>query len=132
MLLRWSVAAVAAAALPLTPAPAAGLAQGLTCGLAAGTVYGGPMVLTGEIATSVTYTCVVRTAAGQQVASFAGAGPVAVLPPTVVTVGTAQGVEVCTHLEWVFGFPGGGGIDYGCRAATPGPLGYVLVPEVVT
>ena len=134
MVTRIAVAA-ALVALAAPPAPAVGPAQGLSCGLASSTVFGGPAVLTGELAVSVTYRCIVRvvTATGtrEHVASFEAPGPVAVLPPAPVPTGAATGVTVCTQLDWVFGFPGGGVVDAGCRAATFGPLGWTLVPEVL-
>lgn len=100
-------------------------------------MHGGPAVLTGELATLVTYRCVVvvRTPAGTTTttAAFDSSGPVAVLPPAPVAIpATAQRVSVCTEVEWYFGFPGGGLITLGCRDAAPGPTGWELTPEVLT
>ena len=121
------------------PAPAyAGSAQGLSCALASNVLTGGPAVLSGELAVNVDYWCTVRvtTPTGYYWAAqahFSMPGTVAYLPPTPVNVSAVPGrdrVDVCTGIDWYFGFPGGGSIGFGCRPATyMGTLGWVAPPQ---
>lgn len=138
-----AVLVAAPALVTAGPAAAVGPVQGLTCGLAtsgrAGVLTGGPLAVTGELATAVIVTCTVLVN-GTPVAAPSGlsAGPVGVLPPTPVTVPAVPGrdrVDVCTSVEWIFGFPGSGSFDLGCQTATArtGLLpGYTAIPELVT
>ena len=140
MNVRAALVAAAVAAAPLAvPAPAyAGAAQGLSCSLASNVLQGGPAVVTGELAVTVDYWCTVRvtTPSGYYwaaSASFNTPGNVAYLPPTLVNVSAVPGrdrVEVCTGIDWYFGFPGGGSLGFGCRPASyMGTLGWVAPPQ---
>lgn len=140
MNLRAAFVASAIGLVPLAaPAPAhAGAAQGTSCALARNVVEGGPAVLSGELAVTVEYWCTIRvtTPTGYYWAAqahFAMPGTVAVLPPTPVSVNAnpaTDRVDVCTGIDWYFGFPGGGTIGFGCRpAAYTATLGWYAVPE---
>lgn len=127
-------------------ADAASPVQGLTCGLRsapaappgeqAGVVTGGPAAVTGELATRVVYTCTLRvvTTGAEQTVQFVSLGAVGLVPPTPVTFRAnpaTDRVELCTHVEWVFGFPGGGGVDLGCREAAARRTGYEVLPDLI-
>ena len=132
---------------PYVPvADAATPVQGLTCGLRsapaappgeqAGVVTRGPAAVTGELATLVIYTCMLRviTTGAERTVRFESPGPVGLVPPTLVTFRAnpaTDRVELCTHVEWVFGFPGGGGVDLGCREAAARRTGYEVVPDLI-
>lgn len=138
-------AALVAATLALAPLavaePAhAGAAQGLSCSLAGNVLQGGPAAVTGELAVTVDYWCSIRvvTPTGSRWAAsahFSTPGNVAYLPPTPVSFSAnpaTDRVEVCTAIDWYFGFPGGGTLGFGCRpAGYTATLGWLAPPDVL-
>lgn len=147
MIRRATFLLMTLALAPYVPvADAATPVQGLTCGLLsvpaappgeqAGVVTGGPAAVTGEIATAVVYTCTLRvvTTGAERTVQFQSPGPVGLVPPTPVTFRAnpaTDRVELCTHVEWFFGFPGGGGVDLGCREADARRTGYEVLPDLL-